>query len=328
VRLLPRRARRSVASPLRPARRGWATVNITGEAPATPNGRPPLSTSVPAENGWVRAPVPVSGPRRGSGRRRTDRTVSQPARCSQRRSGKSYPLRVHVSREHFANGARMYVIDQDEQQEYASGFCSYLGRASVPVRTLAEAEVFAFDQVANSDVVVWDLHESDAAEQGDARAGAARTCARCGRLNVGVGQKSCLLGPAQDRPQPKGADGLEPLGRLDRVAARTPGADPMASRCRRCNQLVDVLHTVRAYLPAKEDGWNLLCADCSSRCVRRWEGVGPTVSEPFVPVPVAPRSHHPRDQGRTTIRPSSLSASTLQEPSFGQTQFSAWRHIV
>jgi hypothetical protein len=81
-------------------------------------------------------------------------------------SGKSYQLRVYLSREHFANGVRVYVIDQDEQQEYAGRFCTYLGGSRVPIRTLADAEAFAFDQVANPDVVVWDLHESDEAERG------------------------------------------------------------------------------------------------------------------------------------------------------------------
>jgi hypothetical protein len=81
-------------------------------------------------------------------------------------SGKGYQLRVYVSREHFANGLRIYVIDQDEQQEYAGRFCEYLHGSSVPIRTLADAECFAFDQVPNPDVVVWDLHESDETDRG------------------------------------------------------------------------------------------------------------------------------------------------------------------
>jgi hypothetical protein len=36
----------------------------------------------------------------------------------------------------------------------------------------------------------------------------------------------------------------------------------MASKCGRCSQLVDFLHTVPAHLTAKENGWSLLCADC------------------------------------------------------------------
>jgi hypothetical protein len=34
-------------------------------------------------------------------------------------AGKGYSLRVLLSRERFANGLRIYGIDQDEQQEYA-----------------------------------------------------------------------------------------------------------------------------------------------------------------------------------------------------------------
>jgi hypothetical protein len=81
-------------------------------------------------------------------------------------SGKGYQLRVYLSREHFANGLRVYVIDQDEQQEYAGRFCAYLGGSTVSIRNLGDAERFSFDQVANPNVVVWDLHESDEAERG------------------------------------------------------------------------------------------------------------------------------------------------------------------
>jgi type IV secretory pathway VirB4 component len=38
-------------------------------------------------------------------------------------AGKGYSLRVLLSRERFANGLRVYGIDQDEQQEYAGRFC-------------------------------------------------------------------------------------------------------------------------------------------------------------------------------------------------------------
>jgi hypothetical protein len=36
----------------------------------------------------------------------------------------------------------------------------------------------------------------------------------------------------------------------------------MASQCRRCERLVDFLHTVPVSVPARESGWYLLCADC------------------------------------------------------------------
>jgi hypothetical protein len=39
-------------------------------------------------------------------------------------AGKGYSLRVLLSRERFANGLRIYGIDQDEQQEYAGRFCA------------------------------------------------------------------------------------------------------------------------------------------------------------------------------------------------------------
>src|SRR5207253_9089765 len=86
-------------------------------------------------------------------------------------SGKGYQLKVYLSREHFANGLRIYGIDQDEQQEYAGRFCDYLGGRRVPIRTLAEAEGFHFIGVnlgpgRNDDVVIWDLHESDETERG------------------------------------------------------------------------------------------------------------------------------------------------------------------
>ena len=71
-----------------------------------------------------------------------------------------------LSRERFANGLRVYGIDQDEQQEYAGRFCDYLGGSRVPVCTVADAEAFGFADVVNPDVVIWDLHESDERDRG------------------------------------------------------------------------------------------------------------------------------------------------------------------
>jgi hypothetical protein len=34
----------------------------------------------------------------------------------------------------------VYVIDQDEQQEYAGRFCDYLGGSRVPIKTVDDAE--------------------------------------------------------------------------------------------------------------------------------------------------------------------------------------------
>ena len=71
-----------------------------------------------------------------------------------------------LSRERFANGLRIYGIDQDEQQEYAGRFCAYLGGTAVPIRTLADAQAFHFPEVASPDVVLWDLHNSDEGDRG------------------------------------------------------------------------------------------------------------------------------------------------------------------
>jgi hypothetical protein len=82
------------------------------------------------------------------------------------RVGKGYSLRVLLSRERFANGLRVYGIDQDEQQEYAGRFCRYLGGTAVPIRTVLEAEEFSFADVGNPDVLIWDLHDSDERDRG------------------------------------------------------------------------------------------------------------------------------------------------------------------
>ena len=71
-----------------------------------------------------------------------------------------------LSRERFANRLRVYGIDQDEQQEDAGRFCDYLGGSRVPISSLADAEAFNFADVANPDVVIWDLHESDERDRG------------------------------------------------------------------------------------------------------------------------------------------------------------------
>jgi hypothetical protein len=81
-------------------------------------------------------------------------------------AGKGYSLRVLLSRERFANGLRVYSIDQDEQQEYAGRFCDYLGGSRCQLGTVADAESFNFADVANPDVVIWDLHEFDERDRG------------------------------------------------------------------------------------------------------------------------------------------------------------------
>src|SRR5947209_2280553 len=86
-------------------------------------------------------------------------------------AGKGYSLRVLLSRERFANGLRIYGIDQDEQQEYAGRFCDYLEGRRVPIRSIEDAEAFHFIGVGlgprkHDDVVIWDLHESDERDRG------------------------------------------------------------------------------------------------------------------------------------------------------------------
>jgi hypothetical protein len=61
-------------------------------------------------------------------------------------AGKGYSLRVLLSRERFANGLRVYGIDQDEQQEYAGRFCDYLLGTRVHIRTVLDAAEFDFGQ--------------------------------------------------------------------------------------------------------------------------------------------------------------------------------------
>jgi hypothetical protein len=61
---------------------------------------------------------------------------------------------VLLSRERFANGLRVYGIDQDEQQEYAGRFCDYLGGSRVPIRLVEDADRFSFVDVVNPDVVI------------------------------------------------------------------------------------------------------------------------------------------------------------------------------
>jgi hypothetical protein len=90
-------------------------------------------------------------------------------------AGKGYSLRVLLSRERFANGLRVYGIDQDEQQEYAGRFCDYLGGTSWPIRTVADAQGFAELWAEtphgrgqwSADVLIWDLHESDERDRGE-----------------------------------------------------------------------------------------------------------------------------------------------------------------
>src|SRR5579864_1448656 len=52
-------------------------------------------------------------------------------------AGKGYSLRVLLSRERFANGLRIYGIDQDEQQEYAGGSATTWRAGACPSALIA-----------------------------------------------------------------------------------------------------------------------------------------------------------------------------------------------
>jgi hypothetical protein len=51
-------------------------------------------------------------------------------------AGKGFGLRVLLSREHFQKDLRIFVVDSDEQGEYAGRFCSYLHGRHIAVGSL------------------------------------------------------------------------------------------------------------------------------------------------------------------------------------------------
>lgn len=127
-------------------------------------------------------------------------------------SGKGYQLKVYLSREHFANGLRVYGIDQDEQGEYTGRFCEYLGGSSVPIRTVREAVSFSFDTVPNPDVVLWDLHESEEEDRG--RIFAELTRKLCAHLLATHGRAALIVDEAVTVTEDD--DGRKALGLLNR----------------------------------------------------------------------------------------------------------------
>lgn len=158
-----------------------------GYLAALPAGCPaPKGRGLPVETGTVARTYPFSAstlqleggvPFGVSGSAPVTFTVVQPRRVGRKGwrhmvwygapgSGKGFQLKTYLSREHFANGLRIYGIDQDEQGEYTGRFCDYLHGSSVPIRTVEDALAFSFDEVANPDVVLWDLHESEEEHRG------------------------------------------------------------------------------------------------------------------------------------------------------------------
>jgi hypothetical protein len=127
-------------------------------------------------------------------------------------SGKGFQLKVYLSREHFANGLRIYGIDQDEQGEYTGRFCDYLHGSSVPIRTLAAAEAFSFEDVPNPNVVLWDLHESEEVDRG--RIFAELTRKLCAHLLATHGRAALVVDEAVTVTEDE--DGRKALGTLNR----------------------------------------------------------------------------------------------------------------
>src|SRR5262249_32990376 len=57
--------------------------------------------------------------------------------------------------EHFSKDLRIFVVDSDEQGEYAGRFCTYLHGRRIPVRSLEELNAGQLSR--NDSVVVFDL---------------------------------------------------------------------------------------------------------------------------------------------------------------------------
>jgi hypothetical protein len=152
-------------------RAGWLAVAPLRRAPLPRRGQPvetgtvartyPFSAGTLVVEGGVPFGVAASAP--------VTFSVAQPRKAGRKGwrhmcwygntgSGKSYSCKCYLSREHFANGLRVYGIDQDESQEFSGRFCAHLGGSRALIGSVAEAEAFGFDQVANPDVVIWNLH--------------------------------------------------------------------------------------------------------------------------------------------------------------------------
>jgi hypothetical protein len=81
-------------------------------------------------------------------------------------SGKSYSCKCYLAGEHFANGLRVYGIDQDESEEFSGRFWACLGGSRVLIESIGQAETFGFGRVAKPDVVIWNLHRVHPRERG------------------------------------------------------------------------------------------------------------------------------------------------------------------
>jgi len=70
-------------------------------------------------------------------------------------AGKGFGIKCYLCREHFQNDMRIFVVDSDEQHEYAGRFCDYLQGRRVPVTSLADLD--ALELARDAGVVVFDL---------------------------------------------------------------------------------------------------------------------------------------------------------------------------
>jgi hypothetical protein len=81
-------------------------------------------------------------------------------------AGKGYLMRVYHSRKVFQHDVSIWVIDSDEQHEYAHRFCDYLHGQAPVIRTAYDVDQVAISR--RSRVVVWDLSECPDEEYGAA----------------------------------------------------------------------------------------------------------------------------------------------------------------
>jgi hypothetical protein len=81
-------------------------------------------------------------------------------------AGKGFLLRVYHSRKLFQHDTSVWVIDSDEQREYAGRFAGYLHGQAPAIRRAADVDQVPITR--RSRVVVWDLSECPDAEYGAA----------------------------------------------------------------------------------------------------------------------------------------------------------------
>jgi hypothetical protein len=88
-------------------------------------------------------------------------------------AGKGYLMRVYHARKFFQHDVGLWVVDSDEQREYAGRFCHYLHGQAPVIRKASDVDDVPITR--RSRIVVWDLSECDDAEYGPAFA---RICDR------------------------------------------------------------------------------------------------------------------------------------------------------